>query len=73
VLELNFALLSDWNGEAIAGFDVEQRDFHGMRSVAERTAFLIDEGGTVRGAWHYETGEVPDMDELLAAARSLQG
>ena len=43
-----------------------------VHGVAERSAFLIDEGGTVRGAWRYETGEVPDMDELLAAARSLR-
>jgi peroxiredoxin len=70
VLELNFPLLSDWNGEAIAGFGVES-DFRGMRGVAERTAFLVDAGGTVRGAWRYDTGEVPDMDVLLAAARAL--
>jgi peroxiredoxin len=42
-----------------------------MRDVAERTAFLIDTGGTVRGAWRYETTEVPDVDELLEAARAL--
>jgi peroxiredoxin len=72
VLELNFPLLSDWNGEAVAGFDVELREFHGMRGVADRTAFLLDEGGSVRRAWRYETGEVPDMDELLAAARASQ-
>jgi peroxiredoxin len=70
VLELNFPLLSDWNGEAISGFDVELADFHAMRGVASRTAFLID-GGTIRRAWDYETGEVPDMDALLVAAREL--
>ena len=42
-----------------------------MHGVAERSAFLVDAGGTVRGAWRYETNEVPDMDELLAAARGL--
>jgi peroxiredoxin len=73
VLELPFALLSDWNGEAVAGFGVELADYAGMRGVAERSAFLIDEVGTVRGAWRYETGEVPDVDELLAAARALSG
>jgi peroxiredoxin len=72
VLELNFPLLSDWNGEAVAGFGVELADFHQMRGVADRTAFLLDEGGRVRGGWHYETGEVPDVDELLAAARALE-
>jgi peroxiredoxin len=71
VLELNFPLLSDWNGEAVAGFDVELTGFHAMRGVASRTAFLVDEGGTIRRAWDYETGEVPDMDALLAAARDL--
>ena len=72
VLELNFPLLSDWNGEAVHGFGVAQDDYHGMRGVAERSAFLVDAGGTVRGAWRYEPGEVPDVDELLRAARALR-
>jgi peroxiredoxin len=71
VLELNFPLLSDWNGEATTGFGVARAGLGGMRGVAERSAFLIDADGTVRGAWRYETGEVPDVDELLSAARAL--
>jgi 6-phosphogluconolactonase (cycloisomerase 2 family) len=43
----------------------------GFKDVAERTAFLIDQSGTVRGAWRYEAAEVPDFDELLSAARAL--
>jgi peroxiredoxin Q/BCP len=69
-LDLSFPLLSDFNGEAIDGFGIGQ-EFRGLRSVAERTAFLVDADGTVRGAWRYGTSEVPDFDELLAAARSL--
>jgi peroxiredoxin len=42
-----------------------------MRDVAERSAFLIDAGGTIRGAWHYQATEVPDFYVLLAAARAL--
>jgi peroxiredoxin len=42
-----------------------------MRGVASRTAFLIDADGSVAQAWRYGTGEVPDMDVLLAAARGL--
>jgi glutaredoxin-dependent peroxiredoxin len=70
VLDLNFSLLSDWNGEAVDAFDVahEHNGFHG---VARRTAFLVDADGTVRGAWRYGTSEVPDFDELLRAARAL--
>jgi len=69
-LELPFPLLSDWNAEAIHAFGVAH-DWRGYRDVAERSAFLVDETGTVRGAWRYEAAEVPDFDELLAAARAL--
>jgi peroxiredoxin len=67
-LDLNFPLLSDWNGEAIRAFGVE-REFRGHKGIPERSAFLIDRDGTVRGAWRYDTAEVPDFDELLRAAQ----
>ena len=69
-LDLNFGLLSDWNGEAVHGFGIAF-EFRGLRDVAQRSAFLVDEGGTIRNAWSYDTGEVPDFDELLAAAQAL--
>jgi peroxiredoxin len=68
-LDLNFPLLSDWNGEAVHGFGIAQ-EFRGLRDVAERTAFLVDPGGTVRRAWGYGIDQVPDFDELLAAAQA---
>ena len=52
------------------GFGIAH-DFRGFADVAERTAFLVDSSGTVRGAWRYETAEVPDFDELLSAAQAL--
>jgi peroxiredoxin len=69
-LDLNFRLLSDWNREAMSAFGVE-REFRGHQGVADRTAFLVDQDGTVRGAWRYDTSEVPDFDELLRAAQAL--
>jgi peroxiredoxin len=69
-LDLNFPLLSDWNAEAVRAFGIA-REFRGLRDVAERTAFLVDADGTVRGSWRYDTSEVPDFDELLAAAPAL--
>jgi peroxiredoxin len=63
-------LLSDWDGDAVRGFDVAH-EYRGMRDVAERSAFLVDRDGIIRGSWSYETGVVPDFDELLTAARSL--
>jgi peroxiredoxin len=69
-LDLNFPLLSDWNAEATHAFGIAH-EFRGFREVSERSAFLVGEAGTIRGAWLYETAEVPDLDELLAAAAAL--
>ena len=69
VLDLDFPLLSDWNAEAVRGFGIAHT-YRGMHDVAERSAFLIDETATIRGAWLYGSSEVPDFDELLAAARA---
>ncbi len=69
-LDLDFPLLSDWNGDATRGFDVAI-EHRGLREVSARSAFLIDHEGVLRGAWSYETSELPDFDVLLAAARAL--
>jgi peroxiredoxin len=69
-LDLNIQLLSDWNGEAMRAFGVE-REFRGHQQVPDRSAFLFDEDVTVRGAWRYETAEVPDFEELLRAAQAM--
>ena len=71
VLELDFPLLSDFNAEATRGFGIGHT-YRGMHDVSERTAFLIDESGTVRGAWRYESSEVPDVDALVSAAQALR-
>jgi peroxiredoxin len=68
-LDLDIVFVSDWNADAVRGFGVA-REFRGMKDVAQRTAFLVEPGGTVRAAWRYDDGEVPDFDELLAAVRA---
>ncbi len=70
-LDLNFGLLSDWNAEAVHAFEIAH-EFRGLKDVAERSAFLLDSSGSVRGAWHYGASEVPDLDELLDACRALR-
>ena len=69
-LDLDFPLLSDWNADATRGFGVAH-EYRGLRDVSQRSAFLIDRDGVVRGAWGYESSALPDFDELLAAARAL--
>ena len=70
-LDLNFGLLSDFNGEAVHAFGIGFA-VRGFTNVARRTAFLVDETGMVRKAWDYEPGDVPDVDEWLAAAGELK-
>jgi peroxiredoxin len=70
-LDLNFGLLSDFNGEAVRGFGIGF-EFRGFHDVARRSAFLIDTTGIVRNAWYYETGDVPDADEWIDACTALQ-
>src|SRR6195256_7088493 len=70
-LDLNFGLLSDFNGEAVRAFGIGF-EFRGFHDVAQRSAFLIDATGVVRNAWYYETGDVPDVDEWVEASEALQ-
>jgi peroxiredoxin len=53
----------------VRAFGVES-EFRGHLGVAERSAFLVDPDGTVRGAWRYDTAEVPNFDDVLRAAQA---
>jgi glutaredoxin-dependent peroxiredoxin len=70
VLDLDFGLLSDFNGDVVRAFELgfEHRGFH---DVARRTTFLVDKTGIVHAVWEYGTKDVPDVDEWLEAARAL--
>ena|SRR5437868_5672351 len=70
-LDLDFPLLSDWNGEAIRAFGNAQT-FRSFEDVAVRSAFVVDRDNVVRFARRYDNEEVPDFDELLEAARTLK-
>ena len=69
-LDLDVTLLSDWNGDAVRAFGIAQ-EYRGLADVAARSAFLVDRQGIIRGAWRYGSSELPDLDELVSAARSL--
>jgi len=56
----------------VRAFGVSQT-LDGLEDTPVRSCFLIDRAGVVRGAWRYGDDEVPDADELLAAARTLAG
>jgi peroxiredoxin len=68
-LAVDVTLLSDWAGEATDAFGVATSAW-GM-TVSRRSAFLVGADGTVRATWAYDGRELPDLDEIVVAARSL--
>jgi peroxiredoxin len=69
-LDLNFPLLSDWNGEATHGFGISY-DHRGLKDVSARSAFLIDTEGRCLAAWRYEPAELPNLDEIVETSRRV--
>ena len=64
---MDIPLITDWEGEAIRGFGVE-REVSGMTGIPTRSAFLIEDGETIREAWMLGR-ELPDIDAVIAAVR----
>lgn len=69
VLGVDVPLLSDWNGDATRAFGVAFEPL-GMADVPARSAFLIEDGGTVRASWMLGA-ELPDLDAVIEAAGSV--
>lgn len=46
--QFNFPLLSDYNKEVIAQYDVVNPDMIGLKNIAKRAVFVIDQQGVVR-------------------------
>ncbi len=46
--KLNFPLLSDFNKDVIAKYDVVNPDMIGLKNIAKRAVFAIDKSGVVR-------------------------
>jgi peroxiredoxin len=70
-LDLNFGLLSDYNGDAVRGFGIGI-EHRGLRDVARRCTYLVDRDGLIVAVWDYETGDVPDPEVWLTAIRDLK-
>lgn len=69
---IEFDLISDMAGEAIAAYDLEIDIAElGLHGIANRAVFVLDEDGTLSYKWVADdpTNE-PEYDELLAAVES---
>jgi len=67
---LNFPLLSDYNREVVKLYDIELKDFAGLKgyTAAKRSIFILDKNGIVRYKWVSEDpGVEPDYEEIEKA------
>jgi len=65
--DINYPVLSDWNKEMINAFDVVDNDFAGgLKGVAKRSVFVIDDN-KITYQWIAEhPGKYPPFDEVKA-------
>jgi len=68
-----FPIVSDFNKEAAAAYNVLREDLGGLKGVSERAAFVIDASGRIAYAWVGENpGVFPPLDEIKAATATLK-
>ena len=67
-----FPIVSDFNKEATAAYDVMRADLGGLKGVSERAAFVVDRTGRIAYAWVGENpGVFPPLDEIKAAVQAI--
>lgn len=68
-----FPLLSDFNRDAARAYDVLHEELMGLKGLARRSVFVIDQGGAIRYKWLSDKGSLPDNAAILQVIRELQG
>lgn len=66
--DLPFPMLSDWDHEVIRAYDVVLEDMYGSIEVAQRSVFVLDDGGTVTYRW-VRDGDNPDFEPFVEEVR----
>jgi peroxiredoxin len=65
---ISLPLLSDFNKEVAAAYDVLYADLLGLKGVAKRSAFVINKEGTIVYSWSSDDPkQLPDFDEIRSA------
>jgi peroxiredoxin len=63
-----FPILSDFNRDVVRAYGVLNPDYHGLKDVSFRSAFVIDRKGKVAFSWASEDAKVmPPFEEIHAA------
>lgn len=65
---ITIPLLSDFNKEVAADYDVLYPELLGFKGVAKRSAFVVGRDGTVKYSWSSDDPkQLPPFDEIKAA------
>lgn len=65
---ITLPLLSDFNKETAAAYDVLYEDLLGLKGVAKRSAFVIGTDGTILYSWSSDDPkQLPPFEEVKAA------
>ena len=69
---LNFTLLSDFNKEISAEYNVLYDDFYGMKGVSKRASFVIDKQGNIQFKEILEdASELPNFKQIQKVLADL--
>ena len=72
-LELPFSLLSDFNTDVCRKFGACHDHLGPLNGVAKRSAFVIDDEGTIRYQWiSDDPGVLPNIDEIRQVLDGLK-
>ena len=70
---IEYPLLSDFNREVIHDYGVAYDEIGGLKEVAKRSVFVIDQDQIVRYRWVTDdAGQLPPVNEALKAAWKLR-
>ena len=68
VNKITIPLLSDFNKEVCAAYDVIYEDLLGFKGVAKRSAFIVNKDGNIVYSWSSDDPHnLPPFDEIKAA------
>ena len=71
-LGITFPLLSDFNREVIRLYGVIHEEILGLKGIAKRSVFIVDQEGTVKYRWVSEDpAQLPNMGEVRENLKKL--
>ncbi len=70
--KLNFPVLSDFNKEVSKAYGALYEEFHGMKGVSKRSAFVVDKDGIIKYAEVLENaGNLPNFEAIQETLKHL--